>query len=327
METAMKPHLTGLLGLALLLGWSLPMHAQEQVANDRPDNGRERVLLLPFEQIDPDPQHAWVTQAMLRSLSAELAQERAVRPVILPAEQVRDLDLQDEQAVLQLARENDAHYAVLGSYQVVEPNVRFTGQLLDVESGEPIGGLKATGLVRDLFSLQDTLASQTRRQIPGIESARRPMQDELVLEHPAPPAIDPLGPVRMADERRRYFNGSGLERAVRDDIPRDRYYYEPAVYPAYPPGPAVYPYSYPYPYYYPPVVIPYRVFPVVYPSKVIGPPPPKSAPSIMRHTMSGVRHTGDRRHFHNPTPNPPPSHPPANPGGSRPGLQPLPPRN
>lgn len=193
-------------------------------------DGPPRVMVLPFEEISANPSQGWIGQAISQSIVAELSQLR----MIAPAAGDRQTSVADR--ALAAAQAGGADYVVLGGYQLLDPQLRITGQVIAVDSGEVIGGLKATGTVRDLFGMQDSLAAQTKRILraaveptPADSSASPPAStDQPAAYRP----VESSGPIRIST-----YEGSTLQQAVRSggihqtpptahDLPRyDNYAY------------------------------------------------------------------------------------------------------
>jgi hypothetical protein len=110
-----------------------------------------------------------------------------------------------------MGQESGAEYVVFGSYQTLENELRLTGSILDVKSGKIIGGLKATGAVRDLFGLQDQMAEQMKRQLMNLYSP--PATKPAVAN--APPPTAPPTPLATPIPNSTSFEGSSLQRSLR----------------------------------------------------------------------------------------------------------------
>ncbi len=63
----------------------------------------------------------------------------------------------DAEAALKAAHEADATIVIFGHSQTNGNQIRLTGEVLDVASGKPLGGLRATGTSEELFHMQDIL--------------------------------------------------------------------------------------------------------------------------------------------------------------------------
>jgi len=83
---------------------------------------------------------------------------------------------------------------------VVDDQLRINAELSDVERGQAIGAAKATGRVRDLFQLEDSLAMQLwhtlpqgQDQVAADEFQVTPLQDDQVV--PSAPQFYEPSPV------------------------------------------------------------------------------------------------------------------------------------
>lgn len=169
----------------------------------RPTEAPGKVLLLPFEAVGPDGP-AWIGAAVQQNLLAELSRGTG-REVVMS----KGPGATDPAKALAAGRQAGAEFVVYGSFQLNGSDLRITGQILDVISGAPTAGLKATGSMRDLFALEDTIAQQARRALPTVPRAGTPAQAEIL---PQPLAIDAVGPLRI--QRETTYPRSDLNRAV-----------------------------------------------------------------------------------------------------------------
>jgi TolB-like protein len=197
--------LSGILAAIMLVAFGSVVLAQEA----KP----AKVLVLPFESIGPEPKD-WIARALEQNLMAELARVPSVEPV------AGTTSAGDQEAALKAATAAGAKFVVFGSYQAVDSDLRMTGQVIDVETKQALAGLKATGTLRDLFGLEDTIASQVKKSLPQAQpgagaGAGAAAKAPDMLEHPKPaagagappappaapvppPAIAPRGPIEIA---------------------------------------------------------------------------------------------------------------------------------
>jgi TolB-like protein len=116
-----------------------------------------QMMVYPFSSIGDAGSQQWIGQAIQQSLLVQVSQPRALAwtiPATQPASATND--------PATAAAKAGAGLAVFGSFQISGENVRITGQVVHVASGQVIGALSATGAVRDLFKLEDTLGTQLR---------------------------------------------------------------------------------------------------------------------------------------------------------------------
>ncbi|MGB7157216.1 MAG: hypothetical protein WBD40_04055, partial [Tepidisphaeraceae bacterium] len=212
--------------------------------------GLPRVLVLPFEEFGDSPARQWIGKAIQQSLVAELTRGGLVS-VVTPTAQSKPP--KDAAAAAQSARDVQAPLVITGSYQIVNDDLRVTGQMLESINGEPVSGIKATGNLRDLFGIEDIIGAQVKRDLMAILQPQPSTQPSPQEGRPGDPfargpgAMPPSGPVRTATPSGAY-DGSELQRALdpRWTPPQDPYLqsaYDRYRY-NYPSGPYYPPYGY-----------------------------------------------------------------------------------
>jgi TolB-like protein len=118
------------------------------------------VYLTPFTSLGGDNTLDWVGKAVQQNLLTDLA-----RTKLHPSGSDKPLSNADAQAS---ARAMGAKYLISGSYQVADQQLRFNGQIIDAGTGNVLGGISATGAVRDLFAMEDQLSSQAIQQLGNL---------------------------------------------------------------------------------------------------------------------------------------------------------------
>ena len=121
------------------------------------------VTIAPFTPLD-DSAASWIGKAVQQNLIADLARQH-----FRPSESA-----------------GDGGYIIQGTYQVSDPLIRFSGQLLEARSGKVVGGLSATGSSEDLFTLEDTLSRQAAQQLGQLAAPAGSHSP------PTPPVAQPL---------------------------------------------------------------------------------------------------------------------------------------
>jgi TolB-like protein len=146
------------------------------------------VFVTPFTALGGDNSLDWAGKAVSQNLLTDLAQAK-----FHPLEADKALPTTaDAQAA---ARAAGAKFLIAGTYQTVQLQVRFTGQILDVASGNVIGGMSATGSPRDLFSLEDSLSTQAISQLNPTSVAQAAMARNKTAAQAAAPAPAAAAPV------------------------------------------------------------------------------------------------------------------------------------
>jgi TolB-like protein len=151
------------------------------------------VLLLPFAAVGETRGAEWIGQAVQQSLLSDLSRVKTLQPLVPGTAMKGAIDLEGAR---QAGKAAGADYVVYGSYQLGEVGLRITGQVLDVNSGRFVGGVKATGSVRELFEMEDAIAEQTKRilskQVWAAEAAAKvePVKAQAVEANDEQRAVD-----------------------------------------------------------------------------------------------------------------------------------------
>jgi TolB-like protein len=224
-----------------------PVPAEQQ--DQRPEaTAPPAVLVLPFTMLGDDGKHDWVGQGIQQNLQAELGRAGLelvgtlqIKPMNRAPVIVRPED--EIASALKMGAEAKADVVIFGNYQVVEDELRVTGRVMDVASGQNVGFLKGSGTMRSLLALEDELAKQAMaffQAVPEGEAAAQQQQQaatepttavaEPVVQQQEPQIFQPTTEVVYSP---RYYD---------DDID-DYDWIGAATY--------VYPTYYPVEYYYP----------------------------------------------------------------------------
>jgi TolB-like protein len=158
------------------------------------------VLVMPFKPLgDAGPD--WVAKAVQDNLVTDLSAAR-----MHPTAAAKPLD--DNIAASAAGKSAASRFVIVGTFQPADGLLRFTGQILDVSSGQSLAGLSATGSLRDLFSLEDSLSQQTIRAILNQTNPAKPLppalQPNAVAQVVQPPAAVALS----------HYQGSALQSYV-----------------------------------------------------------------------------------------------------------------
>jgi TolB-like protein len=185
-----------------------------------------RVVVYPFTPVGDPGAYAWVGNGIQQSLLVDVGRPGFVA-MIVPSTQPNEAGADP----VATAARAGAAVAVFGSYQILNGDIRCTGQVVDTGTGQAIGALSATGQLRELFKIEDELGRQLRRALqPSTAMAPR--------DQTASQPQDSYPPVASSTSGY-YYSGSG-------DSYVPSTYYVPSYSYAYP----SYDYGYPYyPYY------------------------------------------------------------------------------
>ncbi len=148
------------------------------------------VVVVPFANLTGDPADAWIGAGVAESLATGFP-----AGVTVIASLTGEDDVGGGTAVggvpasfraLQVARRLGGQYAVTGAYQRLGDQLRLTGRMVDLVTGEVVRSAKADGAVGDLFSLQDRLVVQLSGPVPSMVPASTDTRPAPVVI-PSPP--------------------------------------------------------------------------------------------------------------------------------------------
>jgi TolB-like protein len=140
-----------------------------------------RVMVFPFSAIGETGSYQWIGTGIEQSLLVEVNRPGSIAwsiPAAAPSTQPVTNPLAE-------ATRSGATIAVFGSFQILNAQVRVTGQATDTGCGRVLAALTATGSIHDLFKVEDELDAQLQRALP------QPPLNETVQELQAtePPAV------------------------------------------------------------------------------------------------------------------------------------------
>ena len=136
-----------------------------------------KILVLPFQPVNPNDSTPWLGKSIQESMVADLTVAAPDR-VIAADQTAGTLD-----AAVALGKQNGARYVIAGGFVTVDRELRVTGRVVDVETGKAVAGLKATGDPGQIFHMEDALALQVRAQVLGQQVG--PMQPVPAEQPPA----------------------------------------------------------------------------------------------------------------------------------------------
>ena len=132
--------------------------------------GRKVVAILPLEQLQPDAEHAWLSNSFADAMAFGLVrrEEMAVVDrlrVVEAMHQLGDTPGQAPKAVGELGRQLKAEVLVLGSYQVVGGQLRMGVRVLDAIRGTTLHQFQLDRPLADLLKLEDELQQRLPQEM------------------------------------------------------------------------------------------------------------------------------------------------------------------
>jgi TolB-like protein len=181
------------------------------------------VAVVPFD-VRGESGHEWLGRAMQEGLATGLQRASGISGVIVAG--IAPADSAGAVAMVKSAGTGagtgaGADAVIFGGIQVVDGQIRVSGQIISMSTGKSLGVLRSDGSERDLFSIEDVLAVRAQRILMHARPA-----DRAVHTNPRP-QIELAGPT-IGRGGSRYFDGDVLSQITPparfgDDY--DRYYY------------------------------------------------------------------------------------------------------
>jgi TolB-like protein len=178
-EFVMKRLIACVLGLVAALAVCASAQEGPHVVEAAP-----RVMVFPFAPIGNPGSYEWIGTGIQQSLLVEVNRPGSIAwtvPVSAPATQPIANPVAD-------AARSGATIAVFGNFQIIDDEIRVTGQTIDTGNGQVLVALKATGPIHDLFKVEDQLDVQLQQALP--HEPRYPLNTAVEVQESAPvPAV------------------------------------------------------------------------------------------------------------------------------------------
>ncbi len=136
------------------------------------------IVVLPFESLSPDPENEYFADGLTDELIAELSKIKALRVISrTSAMQFKGA----EKRVPTIAEELGVQYALEGTVRRAGNHVRITAQLIDAVADTHLWAERYSGMLEDVFDLQENLA---RRIAEGLQVTLSPVEDRRLADRP-----------------------------------------------------------------------------------------------------------------------------------------------
>ena len=181
----------------------------KQAASDRfqiPQRDKS-IVVLPFENLSPDPENAFFADGLTDELIAELSKVRTLRVISRTSAM---LFKGARKSVPAIAEELNVRYALEGTVRRIGNNVRITAQLIDGARDAHLWAERYSGTLEDIFDLQEKLAGRI------VEA----MKISLTADERQQLAARPIADLRAYDiwlrakEAAFTFTKDGIDRAI-----------------------------------------------------------------------------------------------------------------
>jgi TolB-like protein len=136
------------------------------------------IVVLPFENLSPDPDNAFFADGLTEEIIADLSTIRTLRVISrTSAMMFRGV----KQSLPGIARQLKVRYVLEGSVRRAGSSLRITAQLIDAATDTHLWAEKYAGTLDDVFDLQEQLS---RRIVNALRLTLTPDEDRKLAERP-----------------------------------------------------------------------------------------------------------------------------------------------
>lgn len=119
------------------------------------DPGRNSILVLPFDNISPDPADSYFSDGLTDELITNLSRVRSLRVISRNSAMVLKGSQKDTRTI---AADLGVQYVLGGSVRKARNDLRISAQLIRAESDEHLWAESYDGVIDDVFSIQEEVA-------------------------------------------------------------------------------------------------------------------------------------------------------------------------
>jgi len=147
--------------------------AKALVAPSGPEGWEKSIVVLPFENLSPDPDNAFFADGLTEELIADLSKVKALRVISRTSAMMYK---GVRKSAPTIAQELNVRYVLEGGVRRAGPSLRITAQLIDGATDTYVWAEKYGGTLEDVFDLQERLSRRIAEALKGAltpEEARR----------------------------------------------------------------------------------------------------------------------------------------------------------
>ena len=166
------------------------------------------IVVLPFENLSPDPENAFFADGLTEELITDLSKVRALRVISRTSAMLLKGSQKD---VPTIARELNVGYALEGSVRRAGSSLRITAQLIDAANDTHLWAEKYGGTLDDVFAIQEKVS---RSIVDALKLQLTPEEAERLSERPIPNVLAFEFYLKARQEILKWTE-AGLENALR----------------------------------------------------------------------------------------------------------------
>jgi serine/threonine protein kinase len=146
----------------------------------RADSPEKSIVVLPFENISPDPEQDYFCDGMTEELISDLSKIHSLRVISRTSSMMLKGTKKDIPAI---ARDVHVRYVLEGSVRKAGNNFRITAQLIDAASDTHLWAEKYGGALDDVFDIQEKVSHSI---VDALKLTLTPQETERLAERPIP---------------------------------------------------------------------------------------------------------------------------------------------
>lgn len=161
--------------LALVLAWAYELHPEDASrggATYQSGDGLESIIVLPFDNISPDPSDAYLADGLTDELTTHLSRLGSFR-VISRSSAIALKGT--HKSIREIADELGVNFALEGSVRKVGETLRITAQLINARQDQNVWANRYEGTLDDVFRFQE---QASRAIVDALDIKIRPVDPE-----------------------------------------------------------------------------------------------------------------------------------------------------
>jgi TolB-like protein/lipoprotein NlpI len=139
---------------------------------------RASIVVLPFENLSPDPDQDYFCDGMTEEIISDLSKIRSLRVISRTSSMMLKGTKKDIQTI---ARDVNVQYVLEGSVRKAGNNLRITAQLIDAPNDSHLWAEKYTGTLEDVFDIQEKVS---RSIVGALKLKLSPEEQRRMVERP-----------------------------------------------------------------------------------------------------------------------------------------------
>ena len=143
-----------------------------------PEPETQSIVVLPFENLSPDPDNEYFADGLTEELIADLSQVSELRVVSRTSAMMFK---GARKSIQSIARETGVQYALEGTVRKAGASVRITAQLIDTSRDAHVWAGKFSGTLDDVFDIQENVS---REIVDALKVKLTPEEDRRMAARP-----------------------------------------------------------------------------------------------------------------------------------------------